>query len=112
MDELHDHCAFPDTRRHPLDRPVAHVPHRLALLPKEEAFERHSMTNPGPFDGFEDSRALAQALEWALENRAKPAQGQTALSWREIGGLTKAQYRLASSGSRAAKAHTVAEPAP
>src|SRR6185369_9418449 len=41
---------------------VAHVPHRLALLPKEEAFERHSMTNPGPFDGFDDSRTLAQAI--------------------------------------------------
>jgi len=59
-----------------------------------------------------DSRALAQALEWAVENRAKPAPVQTALSWREIGGLTKAQYRLASSDPRAAKSHTVTEPAP
>ncbi len=59
-----------------------------------------------------DSRALARALEWALENRAKPAPVQTALSWREIGGLTKTQYRLASGGPRAAKSHTVTEPAP
>jgi hypothetical protein len=47
-----------------------------------------------------------------LETRAKPAHVQTALSWREIGGLTKAQYRLAGSGARAAKSHTVTEPAP
>ena len=43
-----------------------------------------------------DSRALAQALEWAVENRAKPAQVQAASSWRDIGSLTKAQYLLAS----------------
>ncbi|HKU54650.1 MAG TPA: glycosyltransferase, partial [Rhizomicrobium sp.] len=43
-----------------------------------------------------DSRALAQALEWALENRAKPVQVSAASSWGEIGALTKVQYRLAS----------------
>ena len=43
-----------------------------------------------------DSQALARALEWALENRAKPAQVQAVSSWRNIGSLTKPQYRLAS----------------
>lgn len=59
-----------------------------------------------------DSRALAQALQWALENRAEPIQAPSALSWRDIGGLTKTQYRLAGSAPRAAKSHTVTEPAP
>lgn len=42
-----------------------------------------------------DSRTLAQALEWTVENRAKPVQVQADSSWREIGSLTKAQYLLA-----------------
>jgi glycosyltransferase involved in cell wall biosynthesis len=61
-----------------------------------------------------DSHALAQALEWALENRAKPVQVQAASSWRDIGALTKLQYRLANEQirPRAAKSCTVTEPAP
>jgi glycosyltransferase involved in cell wall biosynthesis len=63
-----------------------------------------------------DSAALACALEWALENRAKPLQISAASSWREIGRLTLAQYRLASeqmpANSRAAKSCAIAGPAP
>jgi glycosyltransferase involved in cell wall biosynthesis len=63
-----------------------------------------------------DSGALADALEWALENRARPARVSTASSWREIGILTKAQYRLASEGmpaiSRVVKSCALTEPAP
>jgi glycosyltransferase involved in cell wall biosynthesis len=63
-----------------------------------------------------DSRALAQALEWAAENRAKPVQVGAASSWRDIGSLTKAQYRLASermpADPRAAKSCTATGPAP
>lgn len=47
-------------------------------------------------------RALAQALEWALENRAKPVQVSAASSWRDIGNLTKAQYLLANEQRTAA----------
>jgi len=49
-----------------------------------------------------DSLALAQAMEWALDNRAKPVQAQAASSWRDIGNLTKAQYLLAHEQSTAA----------
>jgi len=63
-----------------------------------------------------DSAALARALEWALENRARPLQVSTAVSWEEIGRLTLAQYRLASeqmpAHSRAAKSCAVAGPSP
>lgn len=63
-----------------------------------------------------DSRALAQALEWALENRAKPVQVSAASSWGEIGALTKVQYRLASEQMQndpcAAKSCTVTGSAP
>jgi glycosyltransferase involved in cell wall biosynthesis len=63
-----------------------------------------------------DSGALADALAWAVENRAKPLQIGAASSWRDIGSLTKAQYRLASEQMlvrpRAAKSCTVTEPAP
>jgi glycosyltransferase involved in cell wall biosynthesis len=63
-----------------------------------------------------DHRALAQALEWAVENRAKPLQVGAASSWRDIGSLTKTQYHLASermaADPRAAKSCTVTGQAP
>jgi len=49
-----------------------------------------------------ESLALAQAMEWALDNRAKPMPVQTASSWRDIGNLTKAQYLLANEQRAAA----------
>ncbi len=42
-----------------------------------------------------DSRALAHALEHALESRAKPAGVSASVSWKDIGSLTRIQYRLA-----------------
>jgi glycosyltransferase involved in cell wall biosynthesis len=63
-----------------------------------------------------DSAALARALEWALENRAKPLQVSDASSWGEIGRLTLTQYRLASeqmpANPRAANSCAVTGPAP
>jgi len=60
-----------------------------------------------------DVAALAQALEWAVENRARPSHVSAASSWREIGNLTKAQYRQAMPASpHAAESRTVTERAP
>ena len=53
-----------------------------------------------------DSRALAHALEQALESRTKPTGASAAPTWEEIGSLTKVQYRLATERMPPANPHT------